>query len=532
MNILVVDDDNYIVEGIVKTVVWSAIGIKKVFTAFSMKQAQKVFEAEKIDILLTDIEMPKGTGFELVEWTYNQGIKPVTLFLTSHAKFEYAQKAIQMQCLGYIVKPADTVTLEDQLRCAVETKKKKDQQEQYQSLGEYWDSKLMKRTESLWHDLFRGKIQPKDKSILSAIQKEQLSPELMTREYYYILVQVELNESSHIWDKNLLNYAIRNVLSEMLYDETLSPIPDMGEDRFMMICSTERYLNEEEILASCQKAAKACENALPGKFNLYISGPGAATEAFDCYNVLKKLENEYFTTESIALSESLLKSPLDQTAPSIQIESWTDALLTHKKQLIVDQLKSFFPEGRKYYPRSLLNDLFYGILQAIYISFEKKNISTKELFVNEECNQYIADATKSMEGFFRWVSFSLEKALAELDSNTAFGYVVENVRQYVLDHIGDELLDRASIAAEIHLNPDYLSFTFKEKFGQSLSSFIASERIRAAKKLLISTDLPITEISFRTGYTDISYFSKQFKQIVGITPQQYRKSVLNNPTKI
>ena len=52
----------------------------------------------------------------------------------------------------------------------------------------------------------------------------------------------------------------------------------------------------------------------------------------------------------------------------------------------------------------------------------------------------------------------------------------------------DEALNRGKIAAEIHLNPDYLSSVFREKSGQPLSLFIAKEPIGKAKKLLITTD--------------------------------------------
>lgn len=56
MNILVVDDEYYIVKNIIETTDWSALGIEQAFPAYSASQAKRIFEgSQDIDILLTDI---------------------------------------------------------------------------------------------------------------------------------------------------------------------------------------------------------------------------------------------------------------------------------------------------------------------------------------------------------------------------------------------------------------------------------------------------------------------------------------------
>lgn len=119
MNILIVDDEYYIVQGIVNDINWDKIGIHSIRTAFSMEQAQKVFEKERIDILLTDIEMPKGSGLDLISWANDQGYHPISLILTGHQSFDYAQKAIKIHCFGYVLKPVSPSTLEQELLSAI-----------------------------------------------------------------------------------------------------------------------------------------------------------------------------------------------------------------------------------------------------------------------------------------------------------------------------------------------------------------------------------------------------------------------------
>ena len=83
-------------------------------------------------------------------------------------------------------------------------------------------------------------------------------------------------------------------------------------------------------------------------------------------------------------------------------------------------------------------------------------------------------------------------------------------------------LNRNMIADEIHINMDYMSHQFHKKAGISLSNYIIEERMHEAKKLLVTTDYSLQQISDKTGFSNISYFHRQFKKLSGVTPQQYR----------
>jgi YesN/AraC family two-component response regulator len=96
------------------------------------------------------------------------------------------------------------------------------------------------------------------------------------------------------------------------------------------------------------------------------------------------------------------------------------------------------------------------------------------------------------------------------------------VRKYIYDHIDSPDLNRIDIAEAMHMNPDYLSCLFHKKYGQTLSTYITAKRIDAAKELLTNTTLCLQTISDKTGFSNSSYFHKQFKKVTGLTPQQYR----------
>ena len=80
-----------------------------------------------------------------------------------------------------------------------------------------------------------------------------------------------------------------------------------------------------------------------------------------------------------------------------------------------------------------------------------------------------------------------------------------------------------TIANALYLTPAYFSRVFKRKMGMTCKDFIKNYRIDLAKELLQNTDLSIQQISEKTGYATVYYFSQQFKQVTGESPGNFRK---------
>ncbi len=104
-NVLLVDDEPRTVDALERHVDWRRCGIRKTFRSMSMQDAIKIIEKEHPEIMICDIEMPSGSGLQLLEWVQENKYDMSCIFVTCHPEFDYMRKAIQLKCYDYILKP-------------------------------------------------------------------------------------------------------------------------------------------------------------------------------------------------------------------------------------------------------------------------------------------------------------------------------------------------------------------------------------------------------------------------------------------
>lgn len=80
------------------------------------------------------------------------------------------------------------------------------------------------------------------------------------------------------------------------------------------------------------------------------------------------------------------------------------------------------------------------------------------------------------------------------------------------------------LAQRVHLSPGHLSRSFNRYMGMSVVSFTHRLRAEEACRLLIATHQSITDIALNVGYDEVAYFSRCFKQQLGISPKEYRNA--------
>jgi len=118
----------------------------------------------------------------------------------------------------------------------------------------------------------------------------------------------------------------------------------------------------------------------------------------------------------------------------------------------------------------------------------------------------------------RYVGFQEGEALRDLvDADD----IIAKADAYIREHFRENI-NREDVAAVACITPNYLSKQFRIKKGMNLREYINKIRIDEAKRLLLSTNLPVSEIAGMTGYDNISYFSTVFRKHVGMSPVDWR----------
>ena len=115
-----------------------------------------------------------------------------------------------------------------------------------------------------------------------------------------------------------------------------------------------------------------------------------------------------------------------------------------------------------------------------------------------------------------------ERKKAQVESLVDQGHSTE-LEEAIHSRLADSQLTLKDLAPQLGFSPSYLSVLIKKKLGLPFQEYLIQERMKKAKLLLLTTDLKIYEIADQVGFEDMNYFSQRFKQVVGVTPRQYKK---------
>lgn len=203
----------------------------------------------------------------------------------------------------------------------------------------------------------------------------------------------------------------------------------------------------------------------------------------------------------------------------------------------------FFPELLYTSPQSTI-DLKY-MLPFILNNVNKANVFTKkklensnipnllfEIYEEYQKKKYcydIAVITK-INTVFLWFLRYWHSKNSDLDLNLAeykrTAQKFQKVFAYVEENFGNDI-SAEDMARLCNMSYSYFSRIFKKIMKKSFSEYLTYIRINEAEKLLVSSDMNITEIALEVGFSTSSYFIRQFKALRSISPKQYRKNFEN-----
>lgn len=157
--------------------------------------------------------------------------------------------------------------------------------------------------------------------------------------------------------------------------------------------------------------------------------------------------------------------------------------------------------------------------QLLYINTKLKNdYHIIKIFCTGQKNDKATNCDVVLESFHylsnnEYSANSTQQNINSMLSQQAINLIHQNISNININKLSEI----------IGVSRSYLTTKFTQDLNMSPSQYLIKARLEKAKHLLINTDLPISEIAFNVGYSDVFHFSKLFKDRENIAPSSYRK---------
>jgi len=529
-SLLIVDDEFYAVNGIKSGLDWSVMGFTAVYEAYDGAMAQEVIGNHTIDVMICDIEMPGSSGLELLEWINERGYPIETIFLTCHSNFSYAQKALQLGSLNYLVKPVDFIELESivvkALNNVVREQEASHVQKEYHKYLELWEARRPLMLERFWQGLLDHRSRPADGWIdreLAGYGTE------LTKEsrVFPVLVSIERwHKEIDTRDEEIMEYALRSAAKEIILAERPGIVFQDREGMIVILAyggGGERTIRQW--IADCEAFVQACAEYFFSTVTCYLGKETEVRQLGAMYGALQYAEqNNVRRNRQIVCYVEDASGQAGVTDALPDFYEWAELLEPGRIEPLRERVRDFFVrlEREAGLTVATLHAFYHGMLQMLHYLLHKKRTAAPRLQGGQLLDK---DAvTRSILDLQAWAEQVLETYEEAIQSGQQDESPIDKAKRFIGEHLKEEV-SREQIADHVFLNPGYLSRLFKKETGESLSDYILRERMALAQNALAYSDEPISKVARSLGYNSLSYFGKTFKRFHGMNPQDYRKSI-------
>lgn len=524
MNVIVIDDLIHVVKGIVSGVDWDMLGVAQVFEAHNSVEARKIFEHNRIDIMVCDIEMPMGNGLQLLEWVRENSPRTECIFLTSHGEFEYAKAALKLGSFDYLLQPIKYEELETVIARAIEKVKKDTMADSYYEYGVYWKENQGNIREKFWRDVLSGVYKDDLKKIKAAAHGIGLDGE--DRAYVVSLFTILRRDIvMKEWDDELLKYALSNILTEIMAVEFGDlTIVQMDSNHIVFVVDEDTGVGIEKLNEKCQYFIQAAMRDLKCSLACYIGESSEMTGLPDLMQRLYKVDRNNVASHSRVF---LLGDGRDELSLDLEIKDlkrWETLLVQGNSEKVSEEVTLFLEQlmaGNSLNAAALFK-FHHEFIQMYNRVVEARQIDTQRLYKEKSISELYMKSMSSVQDMLVFVKFLLSLRYDEEHFETYYQTSIDTIKTYIDENLEKEL-SRNELADRVYLNPDYLSRLFKKETGISLIEYITNQRISVSKELLVKTDMSVSIIASKVGYSNFSHFSQVFKKVTGLTPNEFRQ---------
>ncbi len=514
MNVLVIDDQKTVVDSICSGVNWKNMEIDKVFFAYSAREAQKIISEEKIDIMLSDIEMPEMDGLELYSWVKDQGWDIDCIFLTAHADFSYAKKAIHLGSVEYILQPAKLSNIESVINKVRKERNSRLHLKDLEKLQIFLREKENVILDRTFEQLLHNGMENGEEKIRQICHKEY------SNEFFFLFgIQITRWKKSE-WDNALVRMALLNVISEM-FEKIVCEILIGGiskTDYVVIIHGDKNQLAENSIEDKIEQLHTFIQMKMDFAIAIYIGGY-LKSDMHLALQELLELQKDNVSLEEKIFNE--IKGDLigRKEIEALHQERWNELLEDGSGEVVYQDIASFFEIYREQLNLESMKSIHLAYSKALFEVINKKQLSVSSFFKENYTYDNFMNCYETCEKMLEGISYSLN--MLQIESKEVKEERILRAKKYISENISKNI-SRAEVAAYVYFNEEYFSRWFSKNTGASFKDYVTKEKLTYAKKMLENTNFSIAIIASKIGCHNFSYFSKMFKKNEGMTPQEYR----------
>ncbi len=479
--LLIVEDEKLIRQGIKAMVQRCDVPIDNILECSNGEAALEILRMQNVDVMFTDIRMPKMDGIQLVKAMQELPHIPLTVAVSGYDDFSYAVEMLRLGVREYILKPVD--------------------REKVKEVLEKLNKEINAGKESAIQDRNIGRQQLK-----YAILNENLTD----AEKDLIIKQYGQNFAENGYVVVCTNNTSREA-------ETMNELPYIylsdvnGNELYVVDVKHLAILTNNE-LAKRFVGVSAQHKGLEEIKEAYGEALAARKEAFYLGKTVIRFE-EMISHKGTALK--LEDAVIGQIVQMLGTDKYEDAIKQFTRILKNASLGGYEASDIERGMSRLFDDVL--TTYANVLKTEKEEVKRfYEIYCYENLEAFEADVVE-------WLSTFCDNLNSRFDDYKNKQKIQQAVT-YIKDNY-DKDLNMAVVSNHISMNYSLFSYVFKQYTGSNFVNFLKEIRIEEAKRLLEETDMKIIDISGKVGYENEKHFMKTFKAACGVSPTEYRKNM-------
>ena len=525
--ILIVDDETMARRDILFKISRSGFNFKWIMEAADGTEALDIIQKNKPDIMITDIMMNEMSGIDLIRASIKIHPDMVSIIICGYADFTFAQEAIDLNVIQYLLKPVKPDQLTQALSKAI---LKMDSAKSQQC--------VCIKNDVLEQQLCDKELQENLNMLLNCnlkLDQFKISTIFPSETNYYLIgiYRISINteecmqedkEFGHS-DYNLLQYGIKNIMME-LGGDYLIPFhnPDEPKQIIAITASSNKIKSEayEELKRLHNQIFSAINQHLKVSVNAGLSSINHTLSASMMMEAKSTVDLRlYFPNNIFCYSDYSDHTPKTMPETDLKLyQNFLDCGDVPNALNVVDRILNS-PD----YDLSLYIRVIYIELICILVrSCCKKEVNIFSLLGSECINGTIFDRFENKTELFENLKQNIMTAInLWVSCNADTDTILQNVKSYIENNFTKADLSTKKLSQQFCISLGYLSASFSRIFGTTISKYILSLRMQYTCKLLKESKMSVSSISENVGYNNMSYFMRTFKKNFGCTPTEYRE---------